>query len=167
MWRQVNVGRDIQLNFLHPPSPSLSTLVHPSTMQVAEVLSDLTSLRVCVSFVFLFFSIWVGASRLEQLLTPFQEHTDALTLVTVNEKIPLQHPTTTTTAATGKPTITNPPSTTHDQARDSDRDLQRAKELVDLHRELKTRHIDGVVDEGLVRARADVGRVWGELRMRG
>lgn len=95
---------------------------------------------------------------------------DALTLVTVNEKIPLQHPTTTTTAATtatGEPPTTNSPGTTHGLARDSDRDLQRAKELVDLHRELKTRHMDGVVDEGLARARADVGRVWGELRMRG
>ena len=58
-------------------------------------------------------------------------------------------------------------NTARDQATDSDRDLQRAKELVDLHRELKTRHVDGVVDEGLTRARADVGRVWGELRMRG
>lgn len=86
----------------------------------------------------------------------------------MNEKIPSQSTTTANTTTGDSTTLSQANTdTARDQAADSDRDLQRAKELVDLHRELKTRHVDGVVDEGLARARADVGRVWGELRMRG
>lgn len=53
--------------------------------------------------------------------------------------------------------------------RNSDKDVQRAKELVGLHHELKTRHVNGSVDaadEDLARAREDVGRVLRELSMR-
>lgn len=41
--------------------------------------------------------------------------------------------------------------------------LRRAKELVDLHYEMKARHGHGTVDEELARAREDVSRVLLEL----
>lgn len=42
-------------------------------------------------------------------------------------------------------------------------DLCRAKELVQLHHEIKARHLNGKVDEELRRAREDVQRVLIEL----
>jgi hypothetical protein len=42
-------------------------------------------------------------------------------------------------------------------------DLRRAKELVELHYEVKARHADGTVDEELKQARRDVQRVLMEL----
>lgn len=45
------------------------------------------------------------------------------------------------------------------------KDVSRAKELVDLHYEVKSRHANGSVDEALSRAREDVQRVLWELEM--
>lgn len=42
-------------------------------------------------------------------------------------------------------------------------DLRRAKELVDLHYEMKTKYALGTVDEELTRAREEVNRVLREL----
>ena len=42
-------------------------------------------------------------------------------------------------------------------------DLRRAKELVELHYEVKARHSNGTVDEELSLARQDVQRVLSEL----
>lgn len=42
-------------------------------------------------------------------------------------------------------------------------DLRRAKELVELHCEVRSRHVNGEVDEALRRAREDVQRVLREL----
>ena len=42
-------------------------------------------------------------------------------------------------------------------------DLRRAKELVELHYEVKARHANGTVDEGLRQARQDVRRILTEL----
>lgn len=42
-------------------------------------------------------------------------------------------------------------------------DLRRAKELVQLHHDVKARHVNGKVDEELRRAREDVQRVLREL----
>ncbi|OOG00152.1 hypothetical protein ASPCADRAFT_204037 [Aspergillus carbonarius ITEM 5010] len=102
-------------------------------MQVAEVLSDLTSLRVC-------------------------DHHDALALVTVNERIPLSpdSPQRDTVATIQASAETNQNGYKND-------DLCRAKELVDLHYEIKARHVLGTVDEELSRARQEVARVLREL----
>ncbi|OJJ79854.1 uncharacterized protein ASPGLDRAFT_69757 [Aspergillus glaucus CBS 516.65] len=100
-------------------------------MQVAEILSDITSLRVC-------------------------DHTDALTLVTVNERLPARAP----SQETQSQTQSQSQAQSH---RDSNEDLRRAKELVDLHHELKTRHANGTVDEELARARESVRKVLKEL----
>jgi hypothetical protein len=42
-------------------------------------------------------------------------------------------------------------------------ELRRAKELVDLHYEMKTKYALGTVDEELIRAREEVDRVLREL----
>lgn len=42
-------------------------------------------------------------------------------------------------------------------------DLRRAKELVDLHYEMKTKYALGTVDEELIHAREEVDRVLREL----
>ncbi|GAB1208901.1 hypothetical protein APSETT445_007666 [Aspergillus pseudonomiae] len=81
-----------------------------------------------------------------------QDYNDALALVTVHERIPAElSPADSGLAA---------PSQQSEKAND---DLQRAKELVDLHYEIKARHADGTVDEELARAREDVNRVLMEL----
>ncbi|KAE8382783.1 hypothetical protein BDV26DRAFT_252597 [Aspergillus bertholletiae] len=96
-------------------------------MQVAEMLSDLTSLRVC-------------------------DYNDAIALVTVHEMVPAE-----LSPADDNVATTNLQS---DMAND---DLRRAKELVDLHYEIKARHADGTVDEELARMREGVNRVLMEL----
>ncbi|PWY68322.1 hypothetical protein BO83DRAFT_429222 [Aspergillus eucalypticola CBS 122712] len=102
-------------------------------MQVAEILSDLTSLRVC-------------------------DYHDALALVTVNERIPQ-----TTDQLNLKATGTTPSDSGLDSGSCENEDLRRAKELVDLHYEFKARHALGTVDEELSRAREEVARVLREL----
>lgn len=102
------------------------------------------------------------------LIVPKQDHTDALTLVTVNDRLPLSpspsHPTTSNNHTT--PAQQNAGTNTA-QNNKSDDDLRRAKELVDLHQELKNRHAYGTVDEELGRAREGVNRVLRELSASG
>ncbi|PLB52663.1 hypothetical protein P170DRAFT_423505 [Aspergillus steynii IBT 23096] len=94
-------------------------------MQVAEILSDLTSLRVC-------------------------DHHDALALVTVNNRI----------CASRLPSELPHSGLTknEDPQESADDDLRRAKELVELHYEIKARHVDGRVDGELAQAREEVDR---------
>ncbi|KAE8134240.1 hypothetical protein BDV38DRAFT_166023 [Aspergillus pseudotamarii] len=96
-------------------------------MQVAEILSDLTSLRVC-------------------------DYNDALALVTVHQRIPAER-----SPADGGLVAAS------QQGKKANDDLRRAKELVDLHYEIKARHADGTVDQELACAREDVNRVLREL----
>lgn len=77
-----------------------------------------------------------------------QAHSEALALVSVHR----------TTGASSPETGT--PAVEQGKTRD---DLCRAKELVQLHYEMKSRHANGQVDEDLQRAREDVLRVLGEL----
>ncbi|KAF7117850.1 hypothetical protein CNMCM5793_007153 [Aspergillus hiratsukae] len=98
-------------------------------MKVAEILSDLTSLRVC-------------------------DYNDALTLVTVNERL---------NEARGPPDDRNKAAVSKRQQEQQNDDLRRAKELVDLHYEMKTKYALGTVDGELIRAREEVDRVLREL----
>ncbi|KAA8645918.1 PWI domain-containing protein [Aspergillus tanneri] len=95
-------------------------------MQVAEILSDLTSLRVC-------------------------DHHDALAMVTVNERVAASRLTSEVPAdADVDSDRTLPQQRSERTARE---DLRRAKEIVELHHGFKLRHVDGRVDEELSRAR--------------
>lgn len=75
-------------------------------------------------------------------LTNTKDHTDALTLVTVHQ-------------TTGKDTSSETAEPNHD--------LRRAKELVDLHCQIKEKHADGRVDADLGSKREEVRRVLREL----
>lgn len=81
-----------------------------------------------------------------------QDHHDALALVTVNERIASEVSGNDQTATKAQADIT------------ADDDLRRAKELVELHYEIKARHANGTVDEELSHARDGVNRVLRELQ---
>ncbi|KAJ5820223.1 hypothetical protein N7474_005814 [Penicillium riverlandense] len=101
-------------------------------MQVAEILSDITSLRVCGD-------------------------KEALTLVNVHTTIPSAE-----SAGAGKAGIESA-SLGAGQLSKKEKDLHRVKELVELHYEMKARHVNGQVDEDLRRARENVREVLGDL----
>ncbi|EER25900.1 hypothetical protein D8B26_008224 [Coccidioides posadasii str. Silveira] len=98
-------------------------------MKVAEILSDLTSLRAC-------------------------EHADAAALLNVGKTAPGSANPQDASSAVASSQSMNP-------------DLQRAKDLIDLHKEVKLRHQryqnGGLVDKDLRQARDDVSRVLWEL----
>lgn len=77
-----------------------------------------------------------------------QGHSESLALVNVHRT------TGTSSSETGTPAV--------EQGKTGD-DLRRAKELVQLHYEMKSRHANGEVDEDLRRARENVQRVLREL----
>ena len=79
-----------------------------------------------------------------------QGHNEALALVNVHKSI--------------SPDSTESGGASADKSPADDKaDLRRAKELVELHYEVKARHVDGTVDEELSQARRDVRRVLAEL----
>ncbi|KAK2770392.1 hypothetical protein FQN52_006906 [Onygenales sp. PD_12] len=99
-------------------------------MKVAEILSDLTSLKVC-------------------------GHNEALALVSVHKTSPNQ----------GESDATDQP----DQSPRS-QDLQRAKDLVELHNDVTLKQLNspgGGLNEELRKARRDVSRVLHELKAQG
>ncbi|MCJ1409195.1 hypothetical protein MMC19_003273 [Ptychographa xylographoides] len=100
-------------------------------MQIAEILSDLTSLRVC-------------------------DYEAALALVTSYKTL---HPTSQAQLPNQNPafpTLTRQKSI-QEEAKD-DPDLKRALDLVDLHYGVKEKHMQGA-DMGLKKARMEVQRV--------
>jgi hypothetical protein len=136
---------DIQRRNVLSPDLNLS---YSSTMQVAEILSDLTSLRVCVRSTFQRHQLHRYTSEL------IQDYNDALALVTVNERL---------NEARVSPDDKSKVAASKRQQEQQNDDLQRAKELVDLHYEMKTKYALGTVDEELTRAREEVNRVLREL----
>ncbi|KAJ5119085.1 hypothetical protein N7448_010792 [Penicillium atrosanguineum] len=102
-------------------------------MQVAEILSDITSLRVC-------------------------GHYEGLTLVSVNKAIAG-----TSLLDTGDASTENATAGADKAQRFKKDNLRKAKELVELHYEVKSRHVNGQVDEELRQAREGVERVLREL----
>ena len=131
-------------------------------MQIAEILSDLTSLRVCVSVI----------DRLchRSLLNPPKEHDAALTLVTSYKSLD-KSSTIGVAGSQGQLQSTDDPISSADSARSEsslafqgeDPDLQRVIDLVDLHYGLKEKHVQGM-DTGLQKARIDVNRVLERLK---
>lgn len=120
-----------------------------NTMQLAEILSDIVSLRVCVRT----FSITLPV--LQQTNQAPQDPAAALALVSAR---PDSSPSTTTqdTTAPAEPNTT--PTTQQDE---SDPDLKRAKDLLKLHFEVKEAQKRGELSRGLEEARAMVERAVG------
>jgi hypothetical protein len=113
-------------------------------MRVAEVLSDLTSLRVCVMLPPR--RLYPASSR----LTSQQEPAAAQALVSARPSLP---------ASSVEAVKAKTAALRKQSATEGDADLQRAKDLIDLHYKVKVTHANGTVDEGLESARRDVGEV--------
>lgn len=124
-------------------------------MQVAEILSDLTSLRVCVGAGFPILKNYLISLTIRSLP---QGHSQALALVNVHQN--------TSDASTSAPN--DPNAREGKDVEDIQKpDLKRAHELVHLHYDIKAKHFQGqdwVVDEDLQRARTDVNRVLQDLK---
>lgn len=163
------MSSQLQLRLSSQPTSPLQTF----KMQVAEILSDITSLRVCVrvaSPTLHYLPKGSGYGSLPTTLTRAnapgggglrswvlnttnipQGQTEALALVNVHKNIaPSSSPdkgdiSTQIAAASASPTQLS-----------KTEDLRRAKELVQLHYDVKSRHANGEVDDALRRAREDV-----------
>ena len=122
-------------------------------MRVAEILSDLTSLRVCVRGLHL--------RPVPPLIKP-QEHEAAMTLVSCRPGGEGQS--SLNKRGSAEPDSTAAPSRTLSGLEgDGDPDLQRAMDLVDLHYGVKEKYSQGK-DMGLEAARAEVNKVLQDLR---
>lgn len=143
----------------------------PFTMQVAEILSDITSLRVCVSLLFSKADeispdstrdcpstrrSLVSSSHLKA--NTAQGHNEALSLVNAHKSV-----TGTSDTATNSPAVNISDEAPGTQPNKKHEDLRRAKELVKLHYEFKSRHSNGEVDDALRKARENVELVLSEL----
>ena len=115
-------------------------------MQIASILSDLTSLRVCVSSEDLTYEcLW-------KLKRNLQDHDAALALVSVYK---------TDASFTGDPNV----NSLSDTKVQEDPDMQRALDLVRLHYDVKINHIQAK-DTGLQQARRDVDNILKTLKRR-
>lgn len=114
-------------------------------MRVAEFLSDLTTLRpeVCVCrprppLPFLSSKRFHTTNHQNESDSVWKDQKSALSLVSLRPD-----------SATAKP---------NDDNSEEDKDLKRARDLLDLHSTVKLAHADGR-DRELMRAREEVGRV--------
>lgn len=129
-------------------------------MQVAEILSDITSLRVCVSLgaPVTTYSNLPHRSPWQRISAqgPENNHQSIDTNISqgYNEALAFVNgPASTNEPPAESGSVASNGQTVKQEA------LQRAKELVQLHSEVKSRHVDGEVDEELRQAREDVYRV--------
>lgn len=135
-----------QLRFLGRQSINLlSSILYPKTkfaiMQIASILSDLTSLRVCVRTIAP--RNWCPSSN------NAQDHSAALALVST--RAPASN-----TESSNRETSTKAPD------EDDDPDMQRALDLMELHNGVKMKHVQGE-NQGLMQARKDVDTVLAKL----
>ena len=122
-------------------------------MQIASILSDLTSLRVCVSPCP---HPALHPNPCNVYLTSAQGHSSALALVSVHKSHPSDPSDPITDAST------NSTSVSAEEAEDAD--LQRARDLIDLHYGVKAKYqSSGGVDKELEGLRAAVGGVMGDM----
>lgn len=117
----------------------------PPTMTLSEILSDLVSLRVCVSTAPIVTSPSSPVPSHKPLLTYLQDPAAALALV----------------SARPASSNSNPHAQATEANDDNDNDLKRAKDLLKLHYDVKEAHKRGQLSRGLEEARRDVGRAVG------
>ncbi|MCJ1485045.1 hypothetical protein MMC06_005218 [Schaereria dolodes] len=128
-------------------------------MQIAQILSDLNSLRVCDHNAAINL---VNAHKdidLQSSLT-IKRQTSRITATPPNAPGALNH------NSTPRPSNTKHKSDVKLEGIEADPDLQRAIDLVDLHYGVKVKHMQGS-DMGLQRARSEVQGVMEKLRMEG
>ena len=121
-------------------------------MQMAHILSDLTSLQVCVEP--------PPHSPPIPLSSPSnktsQDHSAALNLVNART------PSSDAEAQTSNSAVAKPKLVSQESAAE-DPDMQRATDLVELHYEVKVKYSQGL-DDRLLQARRDVDRALEDLR---
>lgn len=117
-----------------------------NNMRLAEILSDLVSLRVCVRSISIIQkqrpSCFFGVKD-PKLIHIYQDPKAALALVS---------------ARPSPPQDSNATEVTKEE---QDADLKRAKDLLKLHYEVKVAHQRGELSQGLEEARAAVARAAG------
>lgn len=122
-------------------------------MQVASILSDLTSLRACVSPLSKLPAPSLPSPTPLLTLPSSQGHDEALALVRANRNLA---PASSSPGTARKASV--PSASTSQQQEETDPDLRRALDLVDLHSSVKVKLLQGP-DVGLQRACADVEAV--------
>ncbi|KAL9121455.1 MAG: hypothetical protein Q9187_001992 [Circinaria calcarea] len=120
-------------------------------MQIAQILSDLTSLRVCDHDA----AIALVSSHKAPPKTPASSQSDSTPAQSSRKQSD------TSSLWISKPTFTR--RTSAIEGAEEDPDLQRAIDLVELHFGLKEKHLQGV-DMGLRQARVEVDRVLQRLK---
>jgi hypothetical protein len=142
----------------------MSTPSEQPSLQLAQILSDLVTLRMCVRsraathptthWPYPFPSYLPHSNPLDPNLAnaTAQAPAAALALVTASKPKP----------ASAKPTAsTDDPGARDARDEDEDEDLRRAKELVELHYAVKEGHRRGELGRGLREARESVQRAVG------
>lgn len=125
-------------------------------MRLAEILSDLMSLRVCVREPsFPLPACLLTPLAISLLTASSQDPTAALALVSVRPSTK-QDSVATSTNTEGKESTAR-----RDTTEDEDADLVRAKELVRLHYEVKVAQQKGALGRGLEEARRSVEKALG------
>jgi hypothetical protein len=119
------------------------------TMQLAEILSDLVSLRVCVR----------PHTPLFSLTNSHLSHLSLIYLLYSHPNKPPKDPKASLALVSARPNTTNDPTAAADD--DQDADLKRAKDLLKLHYEVKEAHKRGELGRGLEEARRAVGKAVG------
>lgn len=119
-----------------------------NTMQLAEILSDLVSLRVCVRFPCLAYPSFDQIPKLTN--SNSQDPAAALALVSARSDSSSTINSATTSAAAAAA-----------DTEDSDPDLKRAKDLLELHVEVKEAEMRGELSRVLEEARGLVERAVG------
>lgn len=124
-------------------------------MQLAEILSDLVSLRpgVCVSP--------VHTQTNTIMLTRAQDPHAALALVSARPDEAFPTATATTTSAATPPTTPAAPANATQNSDAADADLERANALVALHYDVRARCKTGELGRGLAEARRAVDLAMG------
>jgi hypothetical protein len=111
-------------------------------LQLAEILSDLVSLRVCVCLPF------------SSSFHPSYIHTTS----PFTDTILLQDPAAALALVSARPNTSDKSATITEE---DDKDLARAKELLKLHYDVKEKHKRGDLARGLEEARRSVARITG------
>src|SRR4051812_22470802 len=114
-------------------------------IQLAQILSDLNSLRACVRFHFSSLRTHCQTSCVISVANPQLTHRHTL-----------QDPSAALALVSTRPSTTTSPASAPAHTSAQDTELDRAKDLLKLHHEVKEAHMRGELGRGLEEAREAV-----------